>query len=154
MPVQRLDHYSVRTTDLDATLRFYTDIMGFETGFRPPFNFPGHWLYNGAPYPESNGVVHLIGIDPDSPEGLSDYLGDRSPDSLLGSGALDHIAFLATNINDMRARLEKHGLEWREREVPSLNLLQVFLEDPNGITIELNYPASEGPARQSTSPQK
>ena len=152
MPIQRLDHYAVRTPDLEASLQFYTAIMGFETGFRPPFDFPGYWLYNGNPYPASNGIVHLIGIDPDNPQGLTDYLGDRDPASMLGSGAIDHMAFLANGVQDMRARLQKHNLAWREREVPSLNILQVFLEDPSGVTIELNYPASEGPARQEQKP--
>ena len=149
MPIKRLDHYSIRTLDLDASLQFYTRIMGFTAGFRPPFDFPGHWLYNEEPYPSSNGVVHLIGIDPNDKEGLVKYLGDRSPDSMTGGGAVDHMAFLATGVDDMRARLEKHKLAWRERDVPSLSILQLFLEDPSGVTIELNYPASEGPARQS-----
>lgn len=147
MAIKRLDHYSVRTLDLNASLQFYTEIMGFKTGFRPPFDFPGHWLYNEEPYPTSNGVVHLIGIDPDNPEGLRNYLGDRDIDSMKGGGAVDHMAFLAHDVENMRARLERHGLPWRERDVPSLSLLQLFLQDPSGITIELNYPASEGPAR-------
>ena len=149
MAIKRLDHYSVRTLDLNASLRFYTDIMGFKPGFRPPFDFPGHWLYNEEPYPTSNGVVHLIGIDADNPEGLRKYLGDRDIDSMEGGGAVDHMAFLASDVADMRARLEQKGLAWRERDVPSLSLLQLFLEDPSGITIELNYPAAEGPARQT-----
>lgn len=48
MPIGRLDHYSIRTLDIEAARRFYTGVMGFEVGFRPPFNFPGLWLYNGA----------------------------------------------------------------------------------------------------------
>ena len=146
MAIQRLDHYSIRTPDLEASLRFYTEIMGFTPGPRPPFDFPGYWLYNDVPYPESNGVVHLIGLDPDNPEGLAAYLGDRDPESLVGTGTFDHMAFLATNVQDMRARLRKNKQPWREREVPSLKILQVFLEDPSGVTLELNYPAAEGPA--------
>jgi len=144
--IQRLDHYGLRTPDLAASLKFYTEIMGFEPGFRPPFDFPGYWLYNGNPYPASNGVVHLIGIDPDNPDGLLKYLGDRT--DMEGSGAVDHMAFRATDVEDMRARLKKNNLPWRERDVPALDILQIFLEDPSGVTIELNYPASEGPARQ------
>jgi catechol 2,3-dioxygenase-like lactoylglutathione lyase family enzyme len=143
MPIHRLDHYSVRTTDVQASGKFYTDIMGFEIGFRPPFDFPGLWLYNGQPHPESNGVVHIIGIDASNPEGLKQYLGDRSPESLTGTGTVDHMAFLASNVEDMRARLKRHNIPSRERLVPSLGLLQVFLEDPSGVTIELNYPAAE-----------
>src|SRR4051812_17377354 len=73
MPIGKLDHYSVRTLDIEASRRFYTEIMGFEVGFRPNFDFPGLWLYNGAQYPESTGVVHIIGIDLANPEGLKAY---------------------------------------------------------------------------------
>jgi catechol 2,3-dioxygenase-like lactoylglutathione lyase family enzyme len=150
MPIQRLDHFSIRTTDIEASRRFYTEIMGFQVGFRPPFDFPGLWFYNGQPHPESNGVVHIIGIDANDPEGLKRYLGDRSPESLTGTGTVDHIAFQAADVNDLRARLKKHKVASRERAVPSLGILQVFLEDPSGVTIELNYPASEGKPQAST----
>jgi catechol 2,3-dioxygenase-like lactoylglutathione lyase family enzyme len=147
MPVGKLDHYSIRTLDVEASRRFYTDVMGFEVGFRPPFDFPGLWLYNGAPYPASCGVVHIVGVDPANPQGLKDYLGDRDLGSLDGTGTVDHMAFAATGLADMRARLERHGIPYRERTVPSLGLHQVFLEDPSRVTIELNYPAAE--ARQA-----
>jgi catechol 2,3-dioxygenase-like lactoylglutathione lyase family enzyme len=143
MPVGKLDHYSIRTLDVEASRRFYTEVMGFEVGFRPPFNFPGLWLYNGAPYPASCGVVHIVGVDPSNPQGLKDYLGDRDLGSLDGTGTVDHMAFTATGLADMRARLKRHGVEYRERTVPSLGLHQVFLEDPSCVTIELNYPATE-----------
>ncbi len=146
MPVGRLDHYSIRTLDIEASRRFYTQVMGFEAGFRPPFNFPGLWLYNGAPYPESTGVVHIIGIDPNDPQGLKDYLGERDPASLQGTGTVDHMAFTATGLADMRSRLQRHSIPFRERTVPSLKLHQLFCEDPSGVTIELNYPAAEAAA--------
>ena len=143
MPIGRLDHYSVRTPDVEASRLFYTEVMGFEVGFRPPFNFPGLWLYNGAPYPASCGVVHIVGVDPGDPQGLKDYLGDHDPGSLNGTGTVDHMAFAATGLADMRARLARQGIAYRERTVPSLGLHQVFFEDPSSVTIELNYPAAE-----------
>ena len=143
MPVGKLDHYSIRTLDVEASRRFYTGVMGFTVGFRPPFKFPGLWLYNGAQYPETTGVVHLIGIDRDDPQGLKDYLGDRDLESLQGTGTGDHMAFTATGLADMRARLVEHGVAFRERTVPSLGIHQVFFEDPSGVTLELNYPAAE-----------
>ncbi|MBX3664331.1 MAG: VOC family protein [Burkholderiales bacterium] len=146
MPVGRLDHYSIRTPDIEASRRFYTEVMGFTAGFRPPFNFPGIWLYNGAQYPETTGVVHIIGIDPDDPQGLKDYLGDRDPAPLEGTGTVDHMAFTATGLADMRARLARHGIAFRERTVPALGLHQLFFEDPSGVTLELNYPAAEAAA--------
>lgn len=146
MPVGRLDHYSIRTLDVEASRRFYTEVMGFTVGFRPPFRFPGLWLYNGAQYPETTGVVHIIGIDLNDPQGLKDYLGDRDPASLEGTGTVDHMAFTATGLNDMRARLTSHGVAFRERTVPSLGIHQLFFEDPSGVTLELNYPAAEAAA--------
>jgi len=143
MPVGKLDHYSIRTLDIDASRRFYTEVMGFQDGYRPPFDFPGLWLYNGAPYPESCGVVHIIGIDPNNPQGLKDYLGDRDLESLNGTGTVDHMAFSATGLKEMRERLVRHEVSFRERTVPSLGLHQVFFEDPSGVTIELNFPAAE-----------
>jgi catechol 2,3-dioxygenase-like lactoylglutathione lyase family enzyme len=147
MPVVRLDHYSIRTLDLEASKRFYTEVMGFEVGFRPAFDFPGLWLYSNAPGAGSYGVVHIIGIDPANPEGLKAYLGDRDPSTLRGTGTVDHMAFTASGLPDMRARLARHGVSYRERTVPDLGLHQVFFEDPSEVTIELNYPAEE--ARQA-----
>ena len=143
MAVERLDHYSIRSLDLEASRRFYTAILGFQVGPRPPFDFPGLWIYAGEPAAGSNGVVHIIGIDPHNPEGLNAYLGDKDPAALTGTGTVDHIAFTATGLAEMRERCSRHAVSVRERTVPTLGLHQVFLEDPSGVTIELNYPASE-----------
>lgn len=142
MAIQHLAHYSVRTKQLEASRHFYVDVLGFREGFRPPFDFPGLWLYKGDDEAQY-GVVHIIGIDPDAPQGLVDYLGDKSEESLHGSAAIDHLAFLATDLRDMRRRLKQAGLAFRERTVPSIGLHQVFVEDPSGVMIELNYPADE-----------
>jgi catechol 2,3-dioxygenase-like lactoylglutathione lyase family enzyme len=148
MAINKLAHFSVRTTDIEASRKFYVEVLGFRVGFRPPFQFPGLWLYQGED--ESDyGVVHLVGIDLSNPSGLRDYLGDKAEDSLQGSAAVDHLAFMASGWAGMRDRMQGAGLAFRERTVPSLGLHQVFVEDPSGITIELNYPAGEAlvPAR-------
>jgi len=53
------------------------------------------------------------------------------------------VAFFATGLADTLARLQAQGIELRERTVPLLNLHQVFVDDPNGIVVELNFPAAE-----------
>ncbi len=135
MPINKLDHYSIRTADLDATRTFYVDVMGFEVGPRPNFPFPGVWLYQGG-----TAVVHVIGIDPNDSSGLQDYLGDRTGTE-AGSGMIDHVAFTATDIDSVRTRIQTAGLEFRERKVPSLDLTQIFVNDPSGVVIELNFAA-------------
>ena len=144
MPLGKFSHYSIRTLDLDATRKFYTEVLGFTVGPRPPFDFPGLWLYNGKHDSYDNAVVHIIGIDPNDPQGLKDYLGDRDLDSLKsGTGTFDHIAFSATGLGTMLQELQRKKVSHRERRVPDLGLHQVFLDDPSGVVIELNYPAHE-----------
>ncbi len=142
MSIAKLAHYSIRSTQLEASRKFYVEVLGLREGFRPPFDFPGHWLYRGGDEAEF-GVVHLIGVDKDDPQGLDDYLGAKGEDTLHGSAAVDHLAFLATNLPDMHRRLDEAGCVFRERTVPSLGLHQVFVEDPSGVIIELNYPSHE-----------
>ena len=134
MSLSSLDHCSIRTARLEETREFYVEALGMEDGERPDFPFPGNWLYV-----DGRAVVHLVGIDPDDPSGLIEYLGDVDIDELDGSGAFDHMAFRADHPGEMMDRLDKLGVPYRERKVPNMDLFQIFLEDPNGVTIELNY---------------
>lgn len=145
MGIRKLGHYSIRTGDLEASRRFYTEMLGLRVGFRPPFKFPGIWLYDGEDEADF-GVVHIIGIDASDPQGLKDYLGDKDEGSLFGTGAVDHVAFLASGLEAMRARLHARAMDFTERTVPSLGLYQVFISDPSGVTIEMNYPHDEARA--------
>jgi catechol 2,3-dioxygenase-like lactoylglutathione lyase family enzyme len=119
MPVETLDHYTINTADVDASVSFYVEVLGLRLGERPPFTFPGAWLYCGE-----SPVVHLVG-------------GDHH--EIAGTGSIDHVAFRASGIADYTARLEERGIRFRQREVPGMPLQQVFLEDPDGVTIELNF---------------
>jgi catechol 2,3-dioxygenase-like lactoylglutathione lyase family enzyme len=138
-----LNHFSIRTTDLEASRHFYADVLGLTVGPRPDFPFPGLWMYRGDHADVANAVVHIIGIDAKDPNGLKQYLGDREEAALTGSGAVDHIAFFADGLADMLAHLRKRDVAFRERTVPSIGLHQLFLDDPAGVVIELNYQAAE-----------
>jgi len=141
MAMTKLAHFSIRTIDLERSCAFYERILGFRRGYRPAFDFPGAWLYMGDDE-QDYGTVHIIGVDPANPSALSAYLGDK-PLPASGTGTLDHIAFLATGVEQMWETLRTEGIAWRDRTVPGLGLHQVFIEDPSGVTIELNYPAAE-----------
>lgn len=138
-----LNHFSIRTLDLEACRDFYTRVLKLTVGPRPPFPFPGIWLYEGDHSNWYNAVVHIIGMDPNDPEGLKQYLGDRDVSALHGTGSIDHVAFFTEGLEGMLAHLKNEGVAVRERTVPSIGLHQIFLDDPNGIVIELNYPAAE-----------
>src|ERR1700746_3695381 len=152
MDIKRIDHYSIRTTDVEASRKFYTEVIGLTVGPRPQFKFPGLWLYNGTPPKDlehsdgTYGIVHVMGVDPNDPKGLIDTVGYVDPESLhAGTGSLDHIALSVTGRESMATRCKKAGLKYFERSVPALCLHQMFLKDPNGVMIELNFPASEAP---------
>ena len=149
MDIKRVDHYSIRTHDLEGSRRFYTEVIGLREGPRPPFDFPGYWLYSGEPPadlqkgPANYGLVHLMGWDDKHPGSLDAYVGERKVSEDGGTGALDHVAFAATGHAAMLERCKQLKVKFHERDVPLLGLRQVFIQDPDGVTIELNYPASE-----------
>jgi catechol 2,3-dioxygenase-like lactoylglutathione lyase family enzyme len=125
MALDALDHVTLVARDLDRSVRFYEDVLGLKSGARPPFNFPGAWLYLG-----DRPVVHLIG----------------GRGATEGTGAIDHVAFRATGLAATRGRLTKLGHSIDERTVPGQGLHQVFLRDPDGVKIELNFAAAEAKA--------
>ena len=131
----RLDHFTLRTRKPAETVRFYTDVLGVKEGWRPGFRFPGHWLYQGE-----TPIVHIITITENEAE-LRDYVGERI--DAPGSGAVDHIAFRCEGLDAYQERLLKLGHTFRERVVPNLEQHQLFIQDPNGITLELVFNATE-----------
>jgi catechol 2,3-dioxygenase-like lactoylglutathione lyase family enzyme len=155
MDIKRVDHYSIRTLDLETSRRFYTQVIGLREGPRPPFDFPGFWLYSGDPpidlhnSARNYGLVHLMGVNKDKPGALDAYVGERKVSADGGTGALDHIAFAATGREAMLERCQRYNISYHERAVPMLGLHQVFITDPDGVTIELNYPASEVPPQHA-----
>ncbi|NGM21215.1 glyoxalase [Roseomonas stagni] len=130
MPIGGIEHINIWAVDLDATLAFYREVLGMEPGDRPPFDFPGAWLYaGGAP------VIHLVG-----PRAAD---ANRPPRRAQPTGQIDHVALAATGLAEMRARLQAKGVTFREQVVPRDGVTQIFLTDPNGVVLELNFPAAE-----------
>jgi len=117
-----LDHFNVRTRKFPETVHFYSDVLGLEKGPRPNFTFPGAWMYS-----EGRPVVHLVDITPSSEA--------QKPDS----GVVHHVAFVSRGFNAMKQRLKQKGVAFDTREVPGGDLWQIFITDPNGVMVELNY---------------
>lgn len=132
MPATSLNHYTIRPRDLEATRDFYADMIGLKLGDRPPLPFPGYWLYAG-----DTPVVHLIGKQ-ESETPIVDHT-----DPSVKVTRLDHIAFTAEGLADMRGRLKAAGLKCEERVLPRLNMTQQFTLDPDGIDVELNFDPRE-----------
>jgi catechol 2,3-dioxygenase-like lactoylglutathione lyase family enzyme len=123
MAITALNHVNIVTQDLEATRKFYADIIGLIDGDRPSFQFPGAWLYIN-----DEAVIHLVGVE-DQPE--------------KGTGTIDHVAFEANGIGDTIEILEGREIPFHVRDVPGMEIRQIFLHDPNGVMIELNFRGAE-----------
>jgi catechol 2,3-dioxygenase-like lactoylglutathione lyase family enzyme len=122
MSVGVLDHYNVSTRKLGDTVRFYEEILGFENGPRPPFDFPGAWLYS-----DGHPVLHL-----------NDIAATDKPQPPT-SGVIDHVAFGSRGFEAMKQHLAGKGVPHRINQVPNSRRWQIFLTDPNNVLIELNF---------------
>ena len=129
MSVGKLDHYNVSTRKLKETVQFYETVLGLNNGARPPFNFPGAWLYS-----EGHPVLHINDISGTDRE--------QRPDS----GVIDHVAFGSRGFEAMKKHLAGKGIQHRVNQVPNSTRCQIFLRDPNNVEIELNYDTKNEPA--------
>jgi catechol 2,3-dioxygenase-like lactoylglutathione lyase family enzyme len=120
MTIRAIDHINIGTDRLAETTAFFRDVLGLAEGWRPDFPFGGAWLYAGH-----TAVVHLV-----------DLADAKAPSS---AAALDHFAFRIDDLDAMVRRLDVAGVAYRIGDVPGAPIRQIFLRDPNGVTIELNY---------------
>jgi catechol 2,3-dioxygenase-like lactoylglutathione lyase family enzyme len=123
MPISGMNHFTVLTSDLGATLAFYVDLLGLTEGFRPDFDFPGAWLYAGG-----QAVLHIVA-------GRSVPADPR--------GAIDHMAFSARDLRGLAARLTERGIAYDLRRLPSTGGWQLFCLDPSGARVELDFEPGE-----------
>jgi len=137
MPLSHLDYFLVQTTDIEATRDWYVHVLGLRDGPHPDFKFLVCWLYAG-----DTAVIHVTEGGANVSENRKRYLGQQS-DALHGSGAVDHVAFHCTGLKEMLAHLKRESVPFRQRQVDDQGLFQLFLTDPNGVKIELNYANSE-----------
>lgn len=131
MGVLALDHFTIRTEQWGKTAEFFERVIGLSSGPRPDFRFPGCWMYAGG-----RPLLHIasvVGGDKD----LQAYLGNKQGG--YGSGCLDHVSLRCEGLESVQVRLQSMGIAFRERVIPQMGEHQLFLEDPNGITIEMIF---------------
>ncbi len=132
MPLTELNHFLIRANDLERTKDFYCEVLGFEVMPRPDFPFPGYWL--GV-----NGKIQVHMAQGGVPNAELYYLGSPRNAAKDNSGVIDHVAFLATEPEKFMKRFKELGVHCRPRSFPESELYQLFIKDPDGLTIELNF---------------
>ena len=141
----RLDHFNLKTPHIEATIRFYVEALGLTAGFYPSELPPGAWLYDESGTP----VIHMQEVTPDNAEAIMAKAAAKRaalgsgpvPSGFEGSGAIDHVAFRCDGIDRCKARLDRLGITYRETGLASATVRQIFVCDPNGILVELNFRA-------------
>jgi len=123
MAISAMNHFTVLTDDVPRTVDFYCNLLGLEEGDRPNLGFPGAWLYAGGA-----AILHIVG---------------GQPREKLKPGVIDHMAFSATGLSETLAMLVTYNIEHTCRRQTGTNLWQVFLFDPNGARVELDFAANE-----------
>jgi catechol 2,3-dioxygenase-like lactoylglutathione lyase family enzyme len=129
MSVTRMNHFTILTDDVEATVAFYGDFLRLHAGERPPFGFPGAWLYAEG---SNDPILHVI--------------GGRGSEELV-KGVIDHMAFTGQGLADTVAKLKTKGVQHELRNLPGYGTWQLFFHDPNGAKVEIDFDAIEpGPA--------
>ena len=100
---------------------FYCNIVGLQEGFRPAFERFGFWLYIG-----DKDVLHLITPKEDD---------ERSPQK----SSFDHVAFKTDRYHDVLKKLKSLNVPFEEKPIPGMTAHQIFLKDPAGNRVELNF---------------
>ncbi|MBU6444240.1 MAG: VOC family protein [Alphaproteobacteria bacterium] len=127
MALEALEHVTINCADLAATRDFYCDVLGLREGYRPQLSFDGYWIYCGEV-----AVVHLLGWDGAAPE-------NRAAEQGGPTGSFDHVAFSGREAAAMIARLKARRIAYRENHVADIGLHQLFVRDPNGVVVEMNF---------------
>ena len=138
MPIKFIDHVNIRCENLDASRRFYVDVLGLRDGERPPLASSGTWLYG-----DDHALVHLVDRKAEGSKGPPRRRLPEGDVDLRVTGSFDHVALNASGLAAMRQRLDALDIPFKETVVPRSGSHQLFLRDPDGVKIELNYPASE-----------
>jgi len=137
MPLSHIEHFLVQTSDIAKTRDWFVRVLGMQEGDHPDFKFPVCWLYIG-----DRDVVHITEGGANVSENRRRYVGQESQ-ATSGTGVIDHIAFRASGLRETMAHLKRIGVDFKQRQVSDQGLYQLFLFDPNGIKIELNFDNAE-----------
>jgi catechol 2,3-dioxygenase-like lactoylglutathione lyase family enzyme len=125
MIVQGLDHVNIRVKDPAATVAFFNDVLGM-----PSSPARKYWLTDAA----GNAVVHVGSSG--EPYSSDSWRPFKARDD---SGAIHHVALSCSGFDAVLARLNERGLDHYTNAVPQSNFRQIFVAEPGGVLLELNF---------------
>jgi catechol 2,3-dioxygenase-like lactoylglutathione lyase family enzyme len=124
-----LNHVSVPARDLEASVRFYVDVLGLERIPSPDFAFPVEWLRCG------DLQVHLYRREGDAEPGLYQHFGLTIDDFMA---VYRRVRALGVH--------EPTAFYSAVYELPDGGV-QMYVRDPAGNLVELDHPDASTVAR-------
>jgi catechol 2,3-dioxygenase-like lactoylglutathione lyase family enzyme len=141
-------HLALCTDDMKKTVDFYVDVLGMPLVHAmrvPPGLGTGSGNRGNPPYEEIRHYFFDMGND--SLLAFFEIPPGREPAHNRNAiGAMQHCAFVVTpeRLNEIRARLEAHGIAYIG-PIPQLpGLVGVYFYDPNGIRLEFACQPEDG----------
>jgi len=127
MRVNRIDHFNLRTRQLEETCSFYERMLQLRRGRAAGMDQARNaWMYDE----QNNPIIHINMPADDETE-------------LPGgnTGKLHHVALDCQGYDEMMKRIADLGVYHETNFIDEIGLRQVFLYDPNGVRLELNFQA-------------
>ena len=136
MPITRFDHYTVRSADVDASWRFYEQVLGLSVRERTGFPVKAYIASAGE-----TEVVHCFQATPEVDAALKQIAYPASEAMTWKTARIQHVEFWATGWAELKQGWDKRGVKYTERTLPDKH--QVGITDPDEIVVNLNFPLSE-----------
>lgn len=133
----KVHHSAIVTTDLDASLRFWRDGLGFAV--QMDSEFEGDWP---ALFDAPSGRLRSVFLgDPAHPDAGIVELVDLGPVPAGGAPGEPTTGFFLLSVycavDEALARLADLGLGGEPRRIASYGVTMVVVTDPNGVRVEL-----------------
>lgn len=124
-------HTMVRVSDLDASLRFYCDLLGLEEQRRND-------------YPKGRFTLVFLGA-PENPDAHVELTHNWDPEEYTGGRNFGHLAYEVDDIYDLCQKLVDAGVTINR---PPRDGHMAFVRSPDGISIELLQKGDALPVRE------
>jgi catechol 2,3-dioxygenase-like lactoylglutathione lyase family enzyme len=125
--VNELNHVAISVSNLERSVPFYRDLLGFAMLQRPEFSFPGAWLRLG-----NRQELHLI--------------ADEGRSAADGTSKEGHFALQVDDLGVVAQRLRAVQIAFYGPSPRPDGAQQIFVADPDGNVIEFcsNLPPAVG----------
>lgn len=140
--VRRFDHLTIAVRDLDRARRFF-DLLGFKEAISVVIAGEPFASYMGVPGIEADHVTLVL--EDAVPRTEIQLLHYRHPESIddphigdLNKIGFNHICFAVDDIGAEVARMRENGFATRSGILDFHARKLVFLEGPEGVTVELS----------------